>query len=402
MKVLFMSLTEIEDIDSQGIYTDLLKTFRDHGHEVVALAPRERRTGLPTELVELQGIQVLRIAVGNITKCGLIEKGISNLTIKSKFLKAMKHNIKNTKFDLVLYTTPPTTIYGLVETVKRAVGAKAYLLLKDIFPQNSLDLGMLSKNGVKGLIYRYFKHTERKTYAAADWIGCMSRANRDYLIANEPEIDPDCIEVNPNSLIPRDMSHIDESSFKERYGLPCNERIFVYGGSLGRPQGIDFLIEVLRLNECNPVGYFLIAGNGTERAKLESYFSSANPKHAQLLPNLPRTEFDAMLIACNVGLVFLDHRFTIPNFPSRLLSYMQASLPIVAATDQASDMGRLAEENGFGIWAESTDAEAFLAKCRELTDASISEMGARAHAYMVENYTSEKSYEIIMEHFDGK
>lgn len=402
MRVLFMSLTEIEDIDSQGIYTDLLKTFRNHGHEVVALAPRERRTGLPTELVELRGIQVLRIAVGNITKCGLIEKGISNLTIKNKFLKAMRHNIKNTKFDLVLYTTPPTTIYGLVEAVKKAAGAKAYLLLKDIFPQNSLDLGMLSKNGVKGLIYRYFKHTERKTYAAADWIGCMSRANRDYLVAHEPEINPERIEVNPNSLIPRDMSNIDNSDFKERYGLPCNERIFVYGGSLGRPQGIDFLIEVLRLNERSSVGYFLIAGNGTERAKLESYFSSANPKHAKLLPSLPRTEFDAMLMACDVGLVFLDHRFTTPNFPSRLLSYMQASLPIVAATDQASDMGRLAEENGFGIWAESTDAEAFLAKCRELTDDSISEMGARARAYMVENYTSEKSYEIIMEHFDGK
>lgn len=402
MRVLFMSLTEIEDIDSQGIYTDLLKTFRDHGHEVVALAPRERRTGLPTELVELQGIQVLRIAIGNITKCGLIEKGISNLTVKNKFLKALKSNVQNTKFDLILYATPPTTIYGLVEAIKKESGAKAYLLLKDIFPQNSLDLGMLSENGVKGLIYRYFKHTERETYAAADWIGCMSYANRDYLIAHEPEIDSDCIEVNPNSLIPRDMSHIDEAAFRERYGLPRNEHIFVYGGSLGRPQGIDFLIEVLRLNERNPVGYFLIAGNGTERAKLESFFSSANPKHAKLLPSLPRIEFDEMLMACDVGLVFLDHRFTIPNFPSRLLSYMQASLPIVAATDQVSDVGRLAEENGFGIWVESTDAKAFLARCRELTDVSISEMGARARAYMVENYASEKSYEIIMEHFDGK
>lgn len=37
-----------------------------------------------------------------------------------------------------------------------------YLMLKDIFPQNAVDLGMLSKNGIKGLLYYYFRHKEKK------------------------------------------------------------------------------------------------------------------------------------------------------------------------------------------------------------------------------------------------
>ena len=391
----------MEDMESQGIYSDLLKAFHSHGHEVLAIAPRERRTGLPTELADCGGVEVLRVAVGNIQKTNLIEKGVSTLVLKHEFLSALDGFAPGREFDLVVYATPPTTISGLVEAIKKRTGAKAYLLLKDIFPQNSLDLGMLSERGVKGLIYRYFKETERKTYAAADWIGCMSPANREYLLAHEQWLDPARVEVNPNTVTPRDMSRLDATSFKAKYGLPDDGRVFVYGGNLGRPQCVDFLVDVLWLNEAAPVGFFAIAGSGTDRPKLERFFAEARPRHAALLPNLPRDEYDAMLCACDVGLIILDPRFTIPNFPSRVLSYMQAGLPVVTATDGMCDMGRIAEANGFGVAGSSVSAEGFLDRCRALTDEDIAAMGRRSREYLEENYTAERSYELIMEHFNG-
>ena len=275
MRVLFLSLCAMEDMESQGLYSDLLKEFRAHGHDVLAIAPRERRTGLPTELANCGGIDVLRVAVGNIQKTNLIEKGVSTLALTREFLAALDKRTPGREFDLVIYATPPTTISGLVEAVKKRTGAKAYLLLKDIFPQNSLDLGMLSEGGVKGLVYRYFKVTERKTYEAADWIGCMSPANREYLLAHEPWLDPTRVEVNPNTVAPRDMSGLDAGAFRAKYGLPNDERIFAYGGNLGKPQCVDFLIDVLRLNEAEAVGFFVIAGSGTDRPKLERFFAEA-------------------------------------------------------------------------------------------------------------------------------
>ena len=400
MNVLFVSLCAIEDFESQGIYTDLLKTFRNHGHGVFAIAPREGRTGLPTELVNLDGVKILRVAIGNIQKTNLIEKGISTLTVKSKFLKAFNKFLPEEQFDLVLYATPPTTISELVGSIKNRTGAKAYLLLKDIFPQNSLDLDILSEHGLKGLIYKYFKSTEKSTYAVADWIGCMSEANRDYLLAHEPRLCPECVEVNPNTLIPRDMSNLDAKSFKNKYCIPSNAIVFAYGGNLGKPQCVDFLIELLKLNEKNPAGFFIIAGNGTDRPKLELFFNTSKPNHAKLLPNLPRQEYDAMLCACDIGLILLDYRFTIPNFPSRVLSYMQAGLPIATATDVVCDMGYLAEEQGFGICGFSNDAEAFLEKCRQLSPEDIAVMGRKSREYLEENYAAERSYELIMRHFD--
>lgn len=56
----------------------------------------------------------------------------------------------------------------------------------------------------------------------------------------------------------------------------------------------------------------------------------------------------------------MDHRFTIPNFPSRVLSYMQAKIPVLACTDSNTDIGKIIEEAGFGSWCESNDVNGFV------------------------------------------
>lgn len=399
MNVLFMSLSSMENLETD-IYKDLLKTFFSHGHQVYAISPRERRTNLPTEYASLDGIQVLRVSVGNITKTNLIEKGISTLTLSRRYLSAFKKYLSDIKFNLIIYCTPPTTLAPVVNWVKKQTGARSYLLLKDIFPQNAVDLDMLSTTGLKGLIYKYFKSTERKTYEAADNIGCTSPANIKYLIEHQPQIDPSIVEENPNSLIVRDMISVSPDDFAKKYMLPADEVIFAYGGNLGVPQDIGFLIDVLSLNEETPVAFFLIAGSGTERGRLEKYFNDHLPKHAKLLPHLPPDEYNSMLVACDVGVVLLNNRFTVPNSPCRILSYMQASLPVITATDPFCDSGLIAEENGFGIACQSDDPEAFLAACRKIASLDLIAMGARSRKYMESHYSTEVTYQKIMRHFN--
>lgn len=144
--------------------------------------------------------------MGNITKCSIIEKGISSLQIEYKFKSAIKRYFKDTKFDLILYSTPPVTFSSVIQFFKRRDNAKTYLLLKDIFPQNAVDIGMLSKTGFKGLLYRYFRLVEKKLYAISDRIGCMSPANVEYLLANNPEIESSRTEICPNSIEMRNMT----------------------------------------------------------------------------------------------------------------------------------------------------------------------------------------------------
>ncbi|MBD9097803.1 MAG: glycosyltransferase WbuB, partial [Ruminococcaceae bacterium] len=305
------------------------------------------------------------------------------------------------KFDLVLYPTPPVTHVKTVKFIKKRDGAKSYLLLKDIFPQNAVDIGMMTKKGVKGLIYRYFRKQEKELYRISDRIGCMSGANVDYVLKHNPEIDPEKVEISPNSIEYVDMriSDDEKSRMREKYGLPQDKKVYVYGGNLGRPQGIPFLIDCLRAEKDNKEAFFLIVGNGTEYGKLETFVNEEKPDNVLLLKRLPKEDYDLLAASCDVGMIFLDHRFTIPNFPSRLLSYMQAGLPVIACTDPNTDVGKVIVEGGFGWWCESNDVKAFEAVIAESLKADLKEAGKNGHDFLKDNYTVEKNYESIIDKF---
>ena len=397
INVLFLTLVGFETLHVSGLYSDLLREFTKNGHHVCVVSPIERRQNKETYLVKEENAEILRLQIGNIQKTNIIEKGISTVMVESDYKKAVDRYFPNVKFDLILYSTPPITFASAIEYVKKRDGAKTYLLLKDIFPQNAVDLGMMSKTGVRGLLYRYFRNKEKRLYRLSDRIGCMSQANVDYVLRHNPEIDPAIVEICPNSIKVVDKSVDAETrrAIRGKHGIPQDKKVFVYGGNLGRPQGIPFIIECLK--KCRDIdgAFFLIVGDGTEYGVLENYATSANQANFKLMRRLPKEDYDVMVAACDVGLIFLDHRFTIPNFPSRLLSYMQAKLPVLACTDPNTDVGKVVTEGGFGWWCESNDAVAFRRKAQEITGMELTSHRDAAFEYLSTHFTTEKNYGII-------
>lgn len=276
---------------------------------------------------------------------------------------------------------------------------KHILLLKDIFPQNAVDLGMINKQGIKGFIYKYFRRKEKELYKISDYIGCMSQANVNYVIKHNPEVDSSVVEICPNcvEVIDKSVAWDKRISIRQKYAIPLNKKVFIYGGNLGKPQGISFLIECLKSQEKNEEAFFLIVGSGTEYSKLEKYISECNPINVKLMQRLPKEDYDTMVGACDVGMIFLDHRFTIPNFPSRLLSYMQAKIPVLACTDPNTDIGRIIEEAGFGCWCKSNDVGKFDKCVKNLMN--IEQVADKEWTYLNQHYSTEKGYQIIMKHF---
>lgn len=400
MNILFLTLDQIESIEEYSIYTDLLRCFREHGHDVYVITPYEQKTGKKTKLIHEENAHILHIETGNVTKAAnLIQKGLAQVSIESIYIKAIKTYFSNVKFDLVMYSTPPITFAKAVDFVKKRDNAKTYLLLKDIFPQNAVDIGMLRTTGVKGVLYQYFRHKEKKLYEASDRIGCMSQANVDYVLAHNPEVSKDIVEICPNCIEVIDKSVDDETrrSIREKYDIPVDKKVFVYGGNLGKPQGIDFLIECLRSQKNNKNAFFLVVGDGTEYGKLDAFVRTENPENVRLMRRLPKEDYDTMVAACDVGMIFLDHRFTIPNFPSRLLSYMQAKIPVLACTDPNTDIGKVITGGGFGWWCESNDTAAFSTVVEKIETEDITQMGQAEIQYLKENYSVEDAYETIMQ-----
>ena len=401
MKILFLTLVHFNSLNEKGIYTDLLREFVKNGHNVCAISPIEKRYGKKTEFIEDKNYRILNLRIGNIQKTNIIEKGISTILLSLKYKKAIRRYFSNIRFDLVLYSTPPITLLSAVEYVKKRDNAKTYLLLKDIFPQNAIDIGLLKKSGLKGLLYRYFRNKEKKLYSISDRIGCMSQANVDYLLKHNKEIESTKVEVCPNSIdvVDNSISDLEKERIRKQYKLPLDKKIFIYGGNLGKPQGISFMIDCLK--ECKDLtdAFFLIVGSGTEYDKIEKYMLDSKQPNVKLMKFIAKDDYNTLLGACDCGLIFLDYRFTIPNFPSRLLYYMQAKLPVFAITDPNTDIGKIIYDGYFGWWVASNDSSKFKHKIIEIMDADLTNKGQNAWEYLIKYYHSRVSYDIIYNHY---
>lgn len=397
MNILFLTISRIDDINARGIYSDLMREFINRGNHVFIASPTERRFGQDTHLIKSDNCEILKIRTLNIQKTNVIEKGIATLLLEYQFDRAIRKNWGEIKFDLVLYATPPITFNRVIDRIKRRCGCRSYLMLKDIFPQNAVDLGMMKKGSA---LYRLFRKKEKRLYDLSDKIGCMSPANCEYVIRENPGVNPAKVEVCPNAIMPIDiapLNHDERCEVRAGLNLPSDKTLFIYGGNLGKPQGVDFLLKVIEANESMKESHIIVVGSGTEFPRISSWFETRRPQNATLLAGLPKDEYDKLIRACDVGMIFLDPRFTIPNFPSRLLSYLENRMPVLLATDTNTDMGRIAVDADFGLWCESGDLDSFMANISSLTPASISRMGNNGYRYMTDHYTADKVADIILD-----
>ena len=397
MKILFLSLSRFDDVNVRGIYSDLMREFINRGNDVYIASPTERRFGKPTHLIDTPNCHILKIWTLNIQKTNIIEKGIGTLLLESQFDRAIRKYWCDVNFDLVLYATPPITFNKVIERVKKRCGCRSYLMLKDIFPQNAVDLGMMKEGS---FLHWMFRRKEERLYQISDRIGCMSPANCEYVIKHNLDIDPAKVELCPNAVKPVEIQQLTDMERNEllvKLGIPTDKTLFIYGGNLGKPQGIDFLLKVVEANEKKDGSHIIIVGSGTEYPKIQRWFGEKKPLNSTLLSALPKADYDNLIRACHVGLIFLDPRFTIPNYPSRLLSYLENSMPVLLATDPNTDMGLIAEREGFGLWCKSGDLDAFMKNVKNILESpqQIEEKGHKGYQYLLDNYTVDKVAEII-------
>ncbi len=403
MNILFLSLLDFNSFDERNIYSDLLREFIKNGHHVYCVSPVERCSNKETTMLHFGDSCILKLKIGNTQKVNVIEKGFSTLMIEPLVIRGIKKYFDDVKFDFILYATPPVTFAKTIRFIKKRDRAKSYLMLKDIFPQNAVDIGMMSKSGFKGIMYKYFRNKEKNLYALSDRIGCMSQSNVDYLIAHNPEIPTEKVEVCPNCIDVQEvcLTDVERMEMRRKYGIPQDKKVFVYGGNLGKPQDIPFIINCMKACSKFEDAFFIIAGSGTEKYLLDEYVRNEKPAHVKLFGQLPKNEYDQMIACCDYGLVFLDHRFTIPNFPSRLLSYLQAGLPVLASTDKNTDVGKIIVDGGFGWWCESSSTADFLNIVSEALKIESSNMSEKSLQCLNKHYRSATVYATLERFFVG-
>jgi hypothetical protein len=88
------------------------------------------------------------------------------------------------------------------------------------------------------------------------------------------------------------------------YLLVINVAVFIYGGDLGKPQGLDFMYKIMLPNNNRNDCFFIIAGSEAEYKKIEKCFVQNNFTNAKLFSLLPKYEYGSLLQPCGAGLIF--------------------------------------------------------------------------------------------------
>ena len=375
-----------------------MEEFTRRGHRVDVVTIEERKHHRPTQLEQEGPFHVLRVRSGNIFDVSPQEKGLSLIALPWLLRRAMRRHLPGRRFDLVVYSAPPVTFSRVILDLKRQQPwILTYLMLKDIFPQNAWDLGIIQNP----LVFAFFKRQERWLYDASDVIGCMSAANLNFLRQQSPQIPATRLEVLPNTRTPGpDVGLRPPGSLRRRFGIPVEPIVLLYGGNMGVPQGLNFLLEVIEANQHRSDLHFLLVGRGTERKRLEATIAAKGLTRVTMIAHLPRPDYEQLARECDIGLICLDPRFTIPNFPSRVLSYFEIRMPVLAALDRATDFGTMLDQSQAGFWSHTGDLATFQQNLdRLVSDPQLrARMGASGRRYLETHFTSSQAYEIISRH----
>ncbi len=378
------------------MYTTLVEEFVNHRHDVVVLAPGNTKTFVSVE----KNIEVLRVQTLPIKNVPNYLKGISNLILPYQYATALNKFYKEKSFDLIIIPTPPITLVDLAAKLKKKFNASLYLVLRDMFPQNAVDLGFMKKGGI---LYNYFRRKEKKLYKEADFIGCMSEGNIDYVLQHNNFVNSGKLHELKNFQKPYKSTNNSRQFLKEKYKIN-NKFVVVFGGNMGKPQQLENVLTLAQAAMAYPDIVFLLLGEGVQMNRISGLVEKQNISNIYLNITIPKQEYQDLISICDIGLISLHQDFTIPNIPSKALDYLNVGLPILASLDKATDFGSILDRYNLGLWVYATQPKELIEKLldlyhnRELRET----MGKNGKAYFNKYLLPDIAYNTIIQQVSKK
>lgn len=339
MNVLFIFSRHSQDPCDSTLTKDLSDEFARQGVNVYIMTMSEKRDNQSTRMSIENGYNVLRVQTGNYFNCKTkLEKVKTIFTMPTQFVKAAKEHLKDITFDLIITHTPFVSSRKIILPLKQYFNCPAHLILWDIFPQNAWDIGIIRNR----LLFNFFKSSEVKMLQSYDNIWCMSDGNVEYIKKNYPELKNIAIKRLYNSAKIKPLVNINRKAVRQQFGYTDEDIIALFGGNMGVPQRLENVLELAKQAQVKcENAKFLFVGHGTETKRLMALANQMCLTNVKFINQLPREDYENITVAADIGLVSLDQRFTVPNFPSKTTDYFKLQLPILASLDRcaAEDYG---------------------------------------------------------------
>ena len=345
---------------------DLSREFARQGHALTVLLPSPDQEA-PWSREDFDGVQVLRLKAPRTKDIGYVRRTLGELLMPLTMLRNLRKSpLADERWGGVIWYAPSIFHGPLASALKKRSGCKGYLIIRDIFPEWAVDMGLMGR----GLPYRFFDAVARYQYSVADVIGVQTPGNRGYF--DQWQQRPDrTLEVLQNWLgkpaQARCPIRVNETALAGR-------KVFVYAGNMGVAQGMDILLELAgKLRHRTDVG-FLFVGRGSDSVRLKSSAKDRKLDNVLFYDEIHPDEIPDLYAQCNAGIVALDPRHKSHNIPGKFLTYMQSGLPVLANVNAGNDLAQMIRDEQVGQVCESNQ----VAELLQLTDKLLTQIDTQA------------------------
>jgi colanic acid biosynthesis glycosyl transferase WcaI len=227
-----------------------------------------------------------------------------------------------------------------------------------IWVQDLYSRGVVETTNGGGTLGRIMALIESRILRSADGVAAIHDRFKSYLVES--------LGLDPaNVRVIRNWTHVSASptsgirEIRARLGWADDEIVVLHAGNMGKKQGLTNVLDAARLAQIqNSKVRFVLMGDGNQRRALERL--AVGLTHLQLVPPLPNDEFMGALAAADALLVNELPGVKDMAVPSKLTSYFNAGVPVIAATDAESVTAREIVLSGGGVRVDAADPQALL------------------------------------------
>lgn len=330
---------------------ELSQTFIQEKVSVSIIVPSATQIE-PIIFMEQEGCQIISVKALPTKDLNYARRTLNEFMNPWMIWRTLKQSSQFSKLhiDGVIWYSPSIFWGPLVKRLKRYFQCRSYLILRDMFPDWALHLGIIKK----GLPYLFLKTVERYQYQQADTIGIQSPNNLLYFQKHHPSVKAK-LEVLWNWARPLDTIAKAPCSIDVSKTPIAGRVIFVYAGNIGVAQGMQTFLRLIESLKSNLDIGFLIVGRGSEAEVIKQHVFQQDLHNAVVFDEIAPFEIPGLFEQCDVGLMFLDRRHQTHNIPGKFVTYLQSGLPVLAIVNPGNDLLELIPSYKIGVADDGDD-----------------------------------------------
>lgn len=312
------------------------------GHEVTVIIPVDFNSK-PVEIYHCNGYELVSVLTLKSKDVVYVRRAFAEFISPYVIYRRLKYSgflFRN--FDGIIWYSPSIFWGPLISRLKKRFSCPAYLVLRDMFPDWALDLGILKK----GLPYYFLKLVELYQYKVATIIGIQAPGNFKFFEAGVRKKFRSKVELLWTWVTPAEI--VRSCSINLSKSIITGRKIFVYAGNMGVAQNFDLIMNLAKLYKDNKEIGFLFVGRGSEVERLKRIAIATELNNIAFFDEIDTSEIPALYSQCWVGLVLLDLRHKSNNIPGKFLSYLDSGLPVMAIVNEGNDLIKLIDDNEIG------------------------------------------------------